>query len=452
LPERFARALPLIANLLWGMFFARMPSRMSEVEAPITATGRRDELVLLVRWVHPNPTQVTVLADQRALLGRDAAATTRLESGQVSRRHAELSPFQDGHAIEDLDSKNGVFVDGQRVHRAPVRAGTVLRIGDFIGVVESVRLADLPGFRCLGPGMFGGAALARALELGRALELESRALWISGECGTGKKLLARALHAGAVASAAFVAFDCRASEQELELELSRLRAGGTLVLVDVDLLNIGAQERVLRELAGGALHLTVTSRRSLDQLPWEGLALGLRRKFSGSTLSLPPLRQRRADIVPLFLLSCARRSRNAQPVLAPELLERLCLEAWPLNVRELDDIAARLLALGVDGQLGLSQLLALSEERAEPRPIGVRSDRPRRNTPVYSPDDVQGLNQALERHRGNLSRAAAELGITRAKAYRMLRIEHYALTARQPGRPGLPRGRAARAPGRARIR
>jgi len=425
---------------------------MSEVEATPTATGRSDEPVLLVRWVHPNPAQVTVLAGQPALLGRDPAATTRLESSQVSRRHAELSAFQAGHAIEDLDSKNGVFVDGQRVRRAAVRVGTVLRIGDFIGVVESVRLADLPGFRCLGPGMFGGATLARALELGRALELQSRALWISGECGTGKRLLARAIHASAADPNAFVTFDCRASEPELEVELMRLRAGGTLVLVDAELLGVAAQERVLRELATGVLRLIVTSRRTLEQLSWESLSPGLRRIFNGVTLGLPPLRQRRVDIVPLFLLSCARRARNVPPALEPELLERLCLEDWPLNVRELDDIATRLLTAGAEGQLGLSQLLALATDCAEPGAIGARRDSSRRHTPSYSPEEVQGLSQALERHRGNLSRAAAELGITRAKAYRMLRIEHHALTARQGGRAGLPRGRAGRAPGRARIR
>jgi hypothetical protein len=221
-----------------------------------------------VRWVHPDSSQVTILADESVLLGRDPTCTTQLDSHLVSRRHAALSLSPGGHAIEDLGSKNGIFVDGWRVRHAAVLAGSVLRVGDFVGVVESVPLSELPGFRDLGWGNFGGAALARAFVAAQQLSRTARELLLVGESGTGKKHLARTLHRWREAAGPLVVFDCRGSDQELAAELVRLHAseGGTLLLEEPSLLASGAQQRVLAALDGATFQLIATSRRELAQL------------------------------------------------------------------------------------------------------------------------------------------------------------------------------------------
>jgi transcriptional regulator of acetoin/glycerol metabolism len=402
---------------------------MLEIENAATATGRRGAPVTVLRWVYPDNAQLTILADQRVVLGRDSASTTRLDSDQVSRKHAALSPGPGGHVVEDLGSKNGLFVNARRIRRAPLAAGDVLRVGDFLAVVEKVPLSELPGYRPLGCGIFGGAALARALAAAQELALHAPALLVTGESGSGKELFARALHQLSEREGLCVTLDCRAAQEPPELSgCLRAAAGGTLVLKDVNLLGQAAQARVLAALAADTLRLIATSRCSLGEPAARGLAPELRARLGAAVIALPPLRERRADIVPSFQRFLERQAPQPRPAADPELLEQLCLRSWPLNLSELDDLAQRLLArYALEPELRLEHLRALDGQPAEPSPAHSRPPLARRSSTPYSPDDVQGLNGALERHRGNLTKAAAELGITRAKAYRMLggvRVRH----------------------------
>ncbi|HEY4158234.1 MAG TPA: helix-turn-helix domain-containing protein, partial [Polyangiaceae bacterium] len=104
-----------------------------------------------------------------------------------------------------------------------------------------------------------------------------------------------------------------------------------------------------------------------------------------------------------------------------ELLEHLCLLAWPMNVLELDDVAYRLAArYSSESELKLRHFLELTG-RLDSASRGAPRAAPRRYVLTYSHTEILALNTALERNRGNLTKAAGDLGITRAKAYRMLR-------------------------------
>jgi two-component system NtrC family response regulator len=137
-------------------------------------------------------------------------------------------------------------------------------------------------------------------------------------------------------------------------------------------------------------------------------------------IELPPLRERRADIVPLFLELLAKHGGRPIPRLEPKLVERLCLGEWSMNVRELENVARRLLTL-FEGQseLTLEHLAQVDDAPSASRELIQAPGR--RSASVYSADEVAALLAAIERNGGNLSRAADELGITRPKAYRILR-------------------------------
>src|SRR6186713_2611006 len=93
---------------------------MATHEEPTTATGDDDGArpheppVTALRWIHGGPGAVSVLSDGTTLIGRDADCRVRLDSTQVSRRHARLVGAGAAFAIDDQSSKNGIFVNGER--------------------------------------------------------------------------------------------------------------------------------------------------------------------------------------------------------------------------------------------------------------------------------------------------------------------------------------------------
>jgi DNA-binding NtrC family response regulator len=411
--------------------------------------------ITTLRWVYPIENQVTVLASAPVVLGRDPTATTRLDTSQVSRRHAEVRLEGGAHVVHDQDSKNGVFINGERTRSALLEPGDVLRLGDCVAVLEVVAPDALAGFGELAPGLYGGAALRRIVKLAKRAATAGLNVTLEGETGTGKERFARALHGFSGRTGPFLAVNCAAySESTISAELFGYRKGaftgaersssghvraahgGTLLLDEVLDLPLELQAKLLRVLEqkevlplGESEPLAVdVSFVAASQIPLaEAVQAGrfradLQARLEGFVLRIPPLRERRADIVPLFLALLARHGR-ASARLQPALVERLCLYDWPLNVRELENVARRLNAVHEgEGELRLEELAS----SLEPHDVSDTAPPPsaqsaRRSAPPYSAAQIAELKAALERHAGNLTHAANELGITRPKAYRMLR-------------------------------
>ena len=427
--------------------------------APFDAEG--EALVPVLRWVTFPAPKLTVLANLPALLGRDAEATTRLDTGQVSRRHAAVDLDGGQPLVRDLESKNGVFVNGVRVRESPLRRGDVLRLGDACAVVEHTTVDGLAGFGELGPGLHGGSSLRRVVKAAKQASGGTLNVLLLGETGTGKERFARAIHEWSGRPGPFVAVNSAAySESTVLAELFGYRKGaftgaeraslghvraahqGTLLLDEVLDLSLEIQAKLLRVIEQReVLPLGETEAIAVDvklvaatQMPLaRAVARGafradLRARLEGMVIEIPPLRERREDVVPLFFELLAAHGLPSHPELEPELVERLCLYDWPMNVRELENVARRLVALHPGASafklLDVASWLVGDEDASEPGDAGaVTSRSDRRRIPAYEPSELDALKTALDRHRGNLTKAAEELGITRPKAYRMLKSE-----------------------------
>jgi len=379
----------------------------------------------------------------------------------VSRQHAELCPSGPLWLIADLASKNGTFVNGKRVTSAVLSRGDVLRIGDFVAVVVIGSRGTALHFQSFGHGIGGGHLHAGAVKFVEELARVDLPVVLEGETGTGKERFARALHATSGRKGPFLAVNCAVYSKAVaagelfgyrrgaftgadQASLGHIRAaeGGTLLLDELVELSLDVQAMLLRALENReVLPLGETRPVPIDvrlvaatQLPLtEAVAAGkfrpdLRARLEGGLLQLPPLRACR-EIVPELFCALFERHTGSKPELDAGAAELLCLHDWPLNVREIDTLARRI-AVARPGGCGLSaRVLASSGLRTEHRStcgapshrkeIGVPGRRP--HDEPYDPRHVQALLAALAGHRGNVSKAAQAVGISRPKAYRILR-------------------------------
>jgi transcriptional regulator of acetoin/glycerol metabolism len=411
-------------------------------------------------------------ADEELTIGRDAECSIHLANADVSRRHAALAwnGNEPGIRITDLDSRNGTRVNGHAVRSARLQPNDVLRIGGCVFVVTE----GTEPFSEIAPGLLGGAVLQRALApLQRAARSEL-SIVLEGETGTGKEVVTRAIHAWSGRTGKVVAINCAALPQGLaegelfgyrrgaftgaeraSLGFFRNATGGTLLLDEVSDLPLVLQAKLLRALEqkevqplGEAnpvpvdVRVVVAAQDSLlEAVKKQSFRADLLARLSGLSVRLPPLRQRREDVLPLFLrfMRAVRPSGSPELELEPDVVERLALHDWPFNVRELLQLARRLAVLqGTEAVLRVQHLPPALSERSVPSASDRGSaSRPANAGPLESsvqPEprlavDLARLMDTLRATGGNVTRAASQLGITRQRAYRLLEEQSVDLTA-----------------------
>ena len=313
-------------------------------------------LARAIRWVFPTPL-VTPLRGQQ-VVGRDESCDTVLSGNEVSRRHAEFRVDGPVAAVRDLQSRNGVFVNGSKRADAPLARGDVIRCGEWIGIVARTA-GEHDGFREIAPGWFGGARLAAAVEHARRLNGASPVV-VQGEAGTGKEGMARAIHAGSGRSGPFVPVTCatlaggtgrggvvRDSERRQPVPgRDPGFAGGPAAEAAAGAGGWAGTTNWARRRHTVDVRIIAASREPLAQAVTDGrFRADLQARLEGLTVVLPPLRARREDITPLFQELLRQHCGGPPPVPEPRLVETLCLYDWPLNVRELALLARRLLDL-----------------------------------------------------------------------------------------------------------
>ena len=305
------------------------------------------------------------------------------------------------------------------------------------------------------------------LEIGKTLARvapsDTRVL-ITGESGTGKEVIARLVHTYSGRPGPFVAVNCAALvETLLESELFGHERGaftgahaakpgkfeqaaeGTLFLDEVGELPPTMQAKLLRVLQEGTFErvggtqtlkthariVAATNRNLLAEVTAGRFREDLLYRLAVVTLHVPPLRERREDIVPLarhLLTRAGRRLNQSRVTLAPDAEVRLRMRDWPGNVRELDNALARAL-LHVHGPVLTADLL---DGPAAAPPDGTTLADAFRDSSgrLYSLDELEAIQvaNALQETGGHKGRACAILGISRPALER--KLDRYGLRLR----------------------
>ena len=380
------------------------------------------------------------------LVGQSAACDVRLTDRQVSRRHVELDVTDAGLRLVDLDSTNGTLVSGVRVVEACLQGGEIVRLGQtalrIVRALSSAR-AEPSTARSFGPMIGESPEMRRLYPLCARLAASDVPVVIEGETGTGKEVLAEALHqASPRAAAAFVVFDCTAVPPSLlESALfghekgaftgatSQRRGvfeqahGGTLFIDEIGELDATLQPKLLRAIERGEIQrvgangwlkvdvrIVAATRRDLDREVQAGrFRDDLFFRLAVGRIELPPLRRRRGDVAVLAAHFWRAIAGEGRP-LPPGLVERLEDYAWPGNIRELQNAIARHVAVGE---------LPAAEGSMSPSDAGDAIERvlsrdlplPRARAEVVEEFERRYVQRVLDLHGGNVSRAAAASGI-----------------------------------------
>lgn len=339
--------------------------------------------------------------------GESTVVAASTASRQVAASTAQL-PAAQGEWCEIDDDATGRVRFGVE-GRTSTEARAVLRALATVARLALRASAGLPGVAAAAefdpdpdlPGFVAVAASTRALKREIAQLARSRAtVLISGESGSGKEVVARAVHdLSTRAAKPYVAFNCAAVPRELfegqlfgyrkgaftgavsdNLGVLRSADGGSVFLDEVGELPLDIQPKLLRFLENGEIfalgeqkprkldvRVLAATHRDLPRLVREGLFReDLYYRLNVVPLQVPPLRERPEDVVALARLFAARLSTAAEepPELGPSALAALKAYSWPGNVRELRNVIERAMAYEPVPALLLAEHLRLPSYNA----------------------------------------------------------------------------------------
>ncbi len=398
-----------------------------------------------IRWNEASGPQERRLSGS-VVVGAAPDVDVVLADPKVSRLHAELAQRPDGLWVADLGSRNGTYVDRVRVASARLHEGARLRLGDtelVVGYEASAEPVPLWRFDRFGPLIGRSVAMRELFEwLDRAARSDATLL-VEGETGTGKELVACAVHETSPrGSQPFAIIDCAAlSGNLLEAELfghargaftgaHNARAGaieaadgGTVFIDEVGELPLSLQPKLLRVLESRTVRrLGENQRRPVDVRFIAATHRDLRAMVNDGTfredlyfrlavlkVRVPPLRERLEDVPAL-----ASHFLPEGTTLPPELSGAIERRPWRGNVRELRNFVERLLAFGAEHALRV-------EEGRAPAPLSTQTSYHAARADVIARFERDFVERLLERHPGNLAEAARAAGLTRAYLYQLLR-------------------------------
>ena len=410
------------------------------------------------------PSNGLVLGRRPAGAGRAAPGFLYLDDPLASSNHARLQREGEVWTLVDLGSKNGTFVDGERLG-VPVelKDGARIFVGNHGFVFRLASAQQIEAIKAelsdpLGPVATVSPRLAMLCSKLRRLAPSSTEVLLSGETGVGKEVYAHALHARSGRPGRFVALNCAAIPRELvESELFGYRQGahstaqsakaglieqaegGTLFLDEIGEMSVEAQTKLLRFLQDR--HLTplgstrprlvdvrVIAATNRDVVPGASGAVrdDLLGRLGAAPVRIPPLRERIEDVGRLVLHFLAHHGLGGTPVpLGVDLAaaRAMMLARYPLNVRELEKMIAAAVALSGPAQwIGLGDL---PETLTAPPPVVAEQIFAAQTYSGRKPPEPAPAAEELERllrvHDGNVADVARAVGRQRAAVWRWLK-------------------------------
>jgi DNA-binding NtrC family response regulator len=309
------------------------------------------------------------------VIGRDPSCAVVLNDPEVSFTHCELRADRHGVLLRDLGSRNGTFVNTVRVREGLLTAQCALQLGaslvlfepakrEHVEVSSDDRLGDLVGV---------SAKIRLLFRQLREVAPTDLSVLITGETGTGKELVAKAIHENSRRSGGpFIVVNCTTIPGELaESHLFGYEKGaftgadrrtegafhaahgGTMFLDELGELPVDLQRKLLRAIEDRRIQRVGTT--AFEEVDVRVVAATLQNlgdmmntgrfrrdlffRVAQVRLELPPLRERREDIIPIVKALCARTARpeRTQEVITL-VTETLRQHDWPGNVRELANV------------------------------------------------------------------------------------------------------------------
>jgi transcriptional regulator with GAF, ATPase, and Fis domain len=350
----------------------------------------------------------------------------RLTDPAVSRHHCALHADERGLCIIDLGSRNGTFVNDVELVSAYVRSGARIRIGQStvqVRVLDRDLQQPISSGDRLGPLIGGSPAMRRMYPLVEQCARGNATVLIVGETGTGKELIAEAIHQSSPRNAApFVVVDCSALSHDLaESELFGHERGaftgadtqrigafesadnGTIFLDEIGELPLSLQPLLLRVLESRTIRrvgsneqrpidvrVVAASHRDLRALVNDKrFRTDLYYRLNVVRIAVPPLREREGDVE----LLATEFWKTFRPDVVPPaaLISHLARQSWPGNVRELRNAVERAALIGWKPD-HMSSIEMLTYQQAKERAVWEW--------------EHAWVERLLTSHGGNLSRAA----------------------------------------------
>jgi DNA-binding NtrC family response regulator len=388
-----------------------------------------------------------------ALVGQSEVCTLRLADRAVSRRHVAFEVTEDGLRVRDLDSTNGTWIGGIRVGTVTLKGGEIIQVGETrleVAEVAHEAAPPIPEAESFGRMIGGSLSMRRLYPMLSRIAGSDIPVIIEGETGTGKEVLAEAIHErSARADKPFVVFDCTTVPSNLiEAELFGHERGaftgavdarpgvfeqaheGTLLIDEIGDLDMMLQPKLLRAVersqvrrVGGTevksvdVRILAATRRDLDQEVQQGrFRDDLFHRLAVARVELPPLRERRGDILLLARHFWTQLGGDPKD-LAASVVQRWEEDRWTGNVRELRNAVTRLMALGDTAPAPASTRPAIPRPGTPRDFIATLLDQevplPLARKKLRDEFERRYVERMLEAHDGNVSKAAAASGIAR---------------------------------------
>ena len=403
-------------------------------------------------------------------IGTDPSSGLVLTDPSVSRKHLLVSIAEGRIVAKDLESRNGTFFGGTRIREIELPVGGVLKLGHTEIAVQArwyVREVAPSNARSFGELFGESPGMREVFAILERAALTDATVLIEGESGTGKELAARSLHAASARArkgTPYVVFDCGSVPPDLaESELfghkkgafsgatsDRTGAfqradGGTLCLDELGELPLDLQPKLLRVLETGEVRpvgsdtprkvdvrlIASTNRDLLAESKRGRFRSDLYYRLEVIRVRMPPLRQRPEDI-PGLVTKLLEGKVPPGDKISGNNLRKLVAYGWPGNVRELRNALARATTLSLTPGKPATPfdklVFNLGPAASSPLTIGTEFPGVSANVPYKEAKeqlilsfDQMYVAALLDRHQGNVTKAAATAGLSRKHLHDLIR-------------------------------